>query len=198
MSADSDNLRSNFADQLASFDDRLATKADDLQMLADIQEGIGRLLEVSGDNEAEIRRTLQERYEAGQLRKETFQLVKSMLDGFVTERSECDDFCGDGIRTRFEFCDDGTAENTGEYGQCNETCTALGPHCGDGIVQPEVEECDDGENLGGSGGCNPDCSSGPFCGDGVRQPELGESCDAGEQNGVPGSGCSEDCEVVVE
>ena len=120
------------------------------------------------------------------------------LDGFVTERSECDDFCGDGIRTRFEFCDDGTAENTGEYGRCNETCTALGPHCGDGIVQPEVEECDDGENLGGSGGCNPDCSSGPFCGDGVRQPELGESCDAGEQNGVPGSGCSEDCEVVVE
>jgi fibro-slime domain-containing protein len=120
------------------------------------------------------------------------------LDGFVTERSECDDFCGDGIRTRFEFCDDGTAENTGEYGQCNDSCTALGPHCGDGVVQPEFEDCDDGENLGGMGGCNPDCSSGPFCGDGVRQPELGESCDAGEQNGTPGSGCNEACEVVVE
>ena len=52
------------------------------------------------------------------------------LDGFVTERSECSDTCGDGIRTRFEFCDDGADENTGEYGRCNPTCTALGPHCG--------------------------------------------------------------------
>ncbi len=120
------------------------------------------------------------------------------LDGFVTERSECSDQCGDGIRTRFEFCDDGTAENTGEYGQCNETCTALGPHCGDGIVQEMFEDCDNGENLGGLNGCNPDCSSGPFCGDGIRQPELGESCDAGEQNGEQGSGCSDLCEVVVE
>ena len=55
-------------------------------MLAEIQEGIGRLLEASGGNEAEIRRTLQERYENGQLRKETFQLVKSMLDRYVTEQ----------------------------------------------------------------------------------------------------------------
>ena len=86
MSADSDNLRSNFAEQLANFDDRLATKADDLHMLAEIQEGIGRLLEASGSNEAEIRRTLQERFDNGQLRKETFQLVKSMLDRYVTEQ----------------------------------------------------------------------------------------------------------------
>ena len=55
MSADSENLRNTFADQLANFDDRLADKADDLQMLADIQEGIGRLLEASGGSEAEIR-----------------------------------------------------------------------------------------------------------------------------------------------
>ena len=86
MSADSDNLRSNFADQLANFDERLATKADDLHMLAEIQEGIGRLLEASGSNEAEIRRTLQERFDNGHLRKETFQLVKSMLDRYVTEQ----------------------------------------------------------------------------------------------------------------
>jgi len=120
------------------------------------------------------------------------------LDGFVTERSECSDICGDGIRTRFEFCDDGAEQNTGEYGHCNDSCTALGPHCGDAIVQEAFEDCDNGENLGGMNGCNPDCSSGPFCGDGIRQPELGESCDAGEENGVPGSGCSESCEVIVE
>ena len=120
------------------------------------------------------------------------------LDGFVTEHSECSDTCGDGIRTRFEFCDDGAEQNTGEYGRCNDSCTALGPHCGDGIVQDAFEDCDDGENLGGMNGCNPDCASGPFCGDGIRQPDLGESCDAGEQNGESGSGCSETCEVIVE
>ena len=120
------------------------------------------------------------------------------LDGFVTERSECSDTCGDGIRTRFEFCDDGSEENTGEYGHCNASCTGLGPHCGDAIVQAALEDCDDGENLGGVNGCNPDCTTGPFCGDGIRQPELDESCDAGEQNGEPGSGCSDTCEVVVE
>jgi fibro-slime domain-containing protein len=120
------------------------------------------------------------------------------LDGFVTKHSECSDTCGDAIRTRFEFCDDGTAQNTGEYGHCNDSCTALGPHCGDGIVQAAFEDCDNGENLGGMNGCNPDCSSGPFCGDGVRQPELDESCDAGEQNGESGSGCTDTCEVVVE
>jgi fibro-slime domain-containing protein len=120
------------------------------------------------------------------------------LDGFVTERSECSDTCGDGIRTRFEFCDDGTAQNTGEYGHCNDSCTALGPHCGDGIVQQGFEDCDDGENLGGMNGCNADCTSGPFCGDGIRQPDLGESCDAGDQNGQPGSTCSESCQLVVQ
>jgi len=120
------------------------------------------------------------------------------LDGFVTEHSECSDTCGDGIRTRFEFCDDGSAQNTGEYRHCNDSCTALGPHCGDAIVQEAFEDCDNGENLGGVNACNPHCNSGPFCGDGIRQPELGESCDAGEQNGHAGSSCSNTCEVVVD
>lgn len=120
------------------------------------------------------------------------------LDGFVTQISTCDYSCGDGVVTRFEFCDDGSAQNTGAYGHCMPDCTALGPHCGDGTVDDGFEECDDGDNLGGPGGCNPDCSSGPTCGDGIRQPELGEGCDAGPDNGVPGSGCSASCEVVVE
>ncbi|HSN82422.1 MAG TPA: DUF4215 domain-containing protein [Polyangiales bacterium] len=124
-----------------------------------------------------------------------FQLT---LDGFVTERSECTHTCGDGIRTRFEFCDDGADQNTGEYGRCNPTCTGLGPHCGDGIVQEGLEECDDGDNLGGTGGCNPDCTAAPYCGDGIRQPALGESCDAGDQNGEQGSSCTIDCQVVVD
>ena len=86
MSAESEKIRDTFADQLASFDSKLEATADDVDMLADIQNGIGSLLASSGDNEGEIRRVLQERYEAGDLRKETFQLVKSMLDRYVTEK----------------------------------------------------------------------------------------------------------------
>lgn len=85
MSAESNKISDTFADQLSSFDDRLETTSHDVDMLADIQKGIGALLSSSGGNEAEIRRVLNEQYEAGKLRKETFQLVKSMLDGFVTE-----------------------------------------------------------------------------------------------------------------
>ncbi len=119
------------------------------------------------------------------------------LDGFVTERSECDWTCGDGVTTRFEFCDDGPGQNDGEYGHCMPDCSALGPHCGDGNVDAPFEECDDGENLGAYTGCNPDCTAGPRCGDGVRQPES-EECDAGPQNGKPGSGCSAGCTVIVQ
>lgn len=124
-----------------------------------------------------------------------FQLT---LDGFVTERSTCDYECGDGIVTRFEFCDDGPGQNTGEYGHCLPDCTALGPHCGDGQVDAPQEQCDDGDNLGGYNGCSPDCTQGPTCGDGIRQPTLGEDCDAGPDNGVSGSGCSASCEIVVQ
>ena len=120
------------------------------------------------------------------------------LDGFVTERSTCDYECGDGIATRFEFCDDGPGANTGEYGHCLPDCSALGPHCGDGNLDEGFEACDDGDNLGVYNSCNPDCTAGPRCGDGIRQPEFGEGCDAGLANGVPGSACSDTCQVVVQ
>ena len=85
MSADSKNVPDNFADQLASFDDKLQTTANNVDLLTDVQAGIGQLLAASGNSEAQIRKVLQEQYEAGALRKETFQLVKSMLDRYVTE-----------------------------------------------------------------------------------------------------------------
>ena len=120
------------------------------------------------------------------------------LDGFITERSTCDYTCGDGVVTRFEFCDDGPGQNTGEYGHCLPDCSALGPHCGDANTDQGFEECDDGDNLGAYNTCNPDCTLGPRCGDGVRQPEFGEGCDAGPDNGAPGSACSATCTVIVQ
>lgn len=87
MSAESNKVRDTLADQLAHFDDRLNSASADVDMLADIQAGIGSMLSSEGISEAEIRRVLQERYEAGDLRKETFQLVKSMLDRYGSERA---------------------------------------------------------------------------------------------------------------
>jgi len=86
MSAKSNQQGGTLADQLSSFEDRLDGRVDDVQMLADIQDGIGQMLGANGGNEAQVRRVLQEQYEKGDLRKETFQLVKSMLDGYVSER----------------------------------------------------------------------------------------------------------------
>ncbi len=85
MSADSKNVPDTFADQLASFDDKLHATANNVDLLTDVQAGISELLAASGNSEAQIRKVLQEQYESGSLRKETFQLVKSMLDRYVTE-----------------------------------------------------------------------------------------------------------------
>ena len=87
MSAESENSRYTLADQLASFDHKLHATANDVDMLTDIQDAIGSFLKSGGNSEAEIRRVLQECYDSGELRQETFQLVKSMLDRFVTEKT---------------------------------------------------------------------------------------------------------------
>jgi serine/threonine protein kinase len=86
MSVQSENLRATFSDRLTSFEDTLAGTDDEVRMLAEIRDAIGRLIEASGGSEAEIRRVLEERYESGALREETFQLVQSMLDRYVTEQ----------------------------------------------------------------------------------------------------------------
>ena len=85
MSIEPKNAQSSFAEQLSSFDDKLHSTASNVEMLASIRQGIDRLLKASGNSEAEIRQVLQEQYDSGALRKETFQLVKSMLDRYSTE-----------------------------------------------------------------------------------------------------------------
>lgn len=84
-------------------------------------------------------------------------------------------------------------DTTGGTGATSET-TGLPPKpplCGDAVIEPG-EECDFGEenNLGGYGGCEPDCTLAPFCGDGSI--DLGhEACDDG--NNAGGDGCPSDC-----
>jgi fibro-slime domain-containing protein len=78
-------------------------------------------------------------------RQTTSSTYKLTLSGFSAAPSECRPVCGDGILGLGEECDDG--KNLGGYGQCGPDCR-LGAYCGDGIVQPDEEDCDDGINDG--------------------------------------------------
>ena len=65
--------------------------------------------------------------------------------------------CGDGVVDKYsgEECDNG--RNDGSYGTCNPDCK-LAPHCGDGIWQPEYEDCDP-TDLTGPTNCPENCKN---------------------------------------
>jgi cysteine-rich repeat protein len=78
-------------------------------------------------------------------------------DGCSFECRNNQAYCGDGVRNGPEQCDLGTANNTGDYGTCNEDCTRA-PYCGDKKVQTSNgEQCDDGPT--GSLSCSPTCKN---------------------------------------
>jgi serine/threonine protein kinase len=87
MGTEKDKIRNTFADQLERFDDMLQPEANDVDMLAEIQKGIGSLLASGVSSEADIRLILQQRYDSGRLRKETFQQIKTIIDRYAIERS---------------------------------------------------------------------------------------------------------------
>jgi fibro-slime domain-containing protein len=111
-------------------------------------------------------------------------------------------YCGDAIvqGTFGEKCDNGTANNTGAYGQCKSDCT-LGPRCGDSVVQAASgEACDNGFNLTSyvkhptATDCAPGCKLPRSCGDGVVDFPV-EQCDKGAANSNTGTydGCTTEC-----
>ncbi|MBZ0235945.1 MAG: hypothetical protein K8M05_26695 [Deltaproteobacteria bacterium] len=82
----------------------------------------------------------------------------------VEDRGEC----GDGVRSGAEACDDmnNVTETMCPYGLgtctlCNADCTQelslVGRFCGDRMVEPGVEACDDGNGMA-CGSCNADCT----------------------------------------
>jgi cysteine-rich repeat protein len=98
-------------------------------------------------------------------------------------------YCGDGIVSNGEQCDEGVANGTG-YGHCSANCT-LGARCGDSVVQNPPEQCDDGIQNGATGDkCTATCTL--KCGDGVV--EAPEQCDNGAANNTGGYGkCNANC-----
>lgn len=84
MSADSKQIRAVLDGRLADLDDR-GVSPDEVRILAELQQGLGRLITADSETEQSIRRLLQERLDQGEMRRETYELVRSMLDRSANE-----------------------------------------------------------------------------------------------------------------
>jgi cysteine-rich repeat protein len=118
------------------------------------------------------------------------------LGGFTQNTTQCASICGDGVVAGDEACDDGEMNGAG-YGFCAADCSP-GPRCGDGKVEPELEECDNGTNLDGyfaqDGDCAVGCVFPPYCGDGQVDAAFGETCDDGVLDNSY-NGCDAACQL---
>ncbi len=85
MSANSDNLKPSDSVQLADFESRLGKSVDDETVLAEIHVAIKELVSKNDGSEVRIREALQKRFESGDLRPESFELVQKMLDRILGE-----------------------------------------------------------------------------------------------------------------
>ena len=115
-------------------------------------------------------------------------------DPYCTNACRFPGGCGDGKIQSPEQCDDGSLSNNGDYGRCAPSCI-YAPHCGDGIMQAEFEECDDGVLDSSYGGCTPQCKQAPHCGDGIVQTDH-EECDHGADNNLDGL-CTSGCKSIL-
>ncbi len=101
---------------------------------------------------------------------------------FQTYTLDFDPVVADGIRIF------GTPGGANEFTSVGELRVFGVQHvCGDGVVNPGSEQCDD---AGESAACNTDCTF-AVCGDAKLNPSAGEACDDGGQSAA----CDTDCTV---
>lgn len=85
MSSDDNKLEQSYSEQLSDFESQLHHTMDDESLLQDVFRGIRGLLHDHKQSETDIRKILHDRFESGQLREETFNVVQRMLDRIVAE-----------------------------------------------------------------------------------------------------------------
>ena len=90
-------------------------------------------------------------------------------------QSTCNTVCGDGITAGTETCDDacaigmpGVCEPTDNGDGCSSTCQL---ECGDGTLNNAIEQCDDGNRIGGDR-CSSTCGVEITCGPGASPVVL--------------------------
>ena len=97
------------------------------------------------------------------------------------------EICGDGDVGAGETCD--PPHSKGGAADCNDECQRVPLDCGNGTVDPPLEECDPPASEGGDPNCTDECKN-AVCGNGVLEPS--EGCDPpASQDGNPG--CNDDC-----
>jgi fibro-slime domain-containing protein len=114
-------------------------------------------------------------------------------------------YCGDDIVQSLygEQCDQGVAntDDPSAYNNCTTSCVP-GPRCGDGVVAPSYEQCDNGYNVTAyvthltSTSCGPGCKTPKYCGDGIVDVPN-EQCDNGMADTDDGAynSCTTSCEL---
>ncbi len=85
MNANSDNLKRPNAEDFSELETRLQSQVDDETVLAEIHVALRGLLSNNDNSESGIREILQRRYDAGELRPESLELVQKMLDRIRSE-----------------------------------------------------------------------------------------------------------------
>jgi non-specific serine/threonine protein kinase len=75
----------SYKEQLSSFASELRNHIDDESMLQEIHLAIKSMLSSDGVSEQEVRDTLQQQHDKGELREESFQLVQQLIDSIVSE-----------------------------------------------------------------------------------------------------------------
>lgn len=85
MAGMADNSPKSYAEQLSDFASELRGHIDDEAMLHEIHVAIKTLLSADGASESQIRAVLQQQFERGDLREESFQLVQKLIDNIVSE-----------------------------------------------------------------------------------------------------------------
>jgi cysteine-rich repeat protein len=151
-------------------------------------------------------------------------LLQNCGDGVMQSNEECDDgsansdttadacrthcvepYCGDHVTDTNEVCDDGPSPDplctysAASCFACNNACEqidGISQFCGDGVLQADFEECDDGTDptTGNSNqradACRMTCVE-FSCGDGWQ--DSNEECD--DDNNEGGDGCSATCTI---
>ena len=83
-------ISADYESQFAELEERLAKPTDDEAMLTDVGVAIRELLSGPGDGEDRIRQILERQYDHGNLRKESYELVKKLLSKLAAESTALD------------------------------------------------------------------------------------------------------------